>query len=116
MLEDNAGAECNYSVLFAIDGEIELCLLWLCSGLKYGNVSGLLVTFVLDFGFVQLIVDLEITSRQNLEDCISVVLEVQKIVIGLILSFDIGETFSGQKPKVVTLIFIALYQNTLSKS
>ncbi len=65
---------------------------------------------------MQLVVDLEITGGEDLEDGITVVFEVQDVVVSFILGFDIGETLGCEKTKVVVFLLVPLYQNTLTKT
>ena len=64
---------------------------------------------------MQLVVDFEITSGNNLKDCISVVFKVQNVIISLVFGFDISEALGCEKTKIVVFFFVTLYQNTLSE-
>ena len=116
VLKNNTCSKRDYCVFFAINGQIELRLLWLSSSLEDGDVGCFLFAFIFDFCLVQLVVDLEITSGEDLEDGVTVILEVQDVVVSFILSFDIGETFGCEKTKVVVFLLVPLNQNTLTKT
>ena len=116
VLENNARSERDYCVLFAIDSQIELRLLWLGSSLEDGDVRCFLIAFIFDFCLVQLVVDLEISSGEDLEDSVTVVFKVQDIVVGFILGFDISETLGCEKTKVVVFLLVPLNQYALTKT
>jgi hypothetical protein len=58
--------------------------------------------------------NLEITSRDNLEYGISVVLKVKNVVIGFILSFIVSIPFGSKEPHIL-ITLVAFYQNGLTK-
>ena len=51
-----------------------------------------------------------------MEDGVTVVFEEQDVVVSFILGFDVGETLGREKTKVVVLLLVPLYQNTLTKT
>lgn len=77
MFKDDAGTESDDSIIFAFDGQIELSLFGFGSGLENGDVGCLLLAFIFDHRFMQLIVDLEVARWQDLENGIAVIFKVQ---------------------------------------
>lgn len=60
MFEDDAGAKSYNCVVFTFDGQVKLSFLRFSSRFKNGDIGSLLIAFVLDHGFVQLIIYLEV--------------------------------------------------------
>lgn len=107
MFEDDALSETNLLFHVVFDIELELVLLAFCSGSEDEDVGGIFVPFVLDQCLLQLVIQLKVTCRKNLEDCVPVVFEVQNIVTGFVLYFDVCEALGGQKSLVLSISFEA---------
>jgi hypothetical protein len=76
----------------------------------------LLRAIVLDFRLVKFIIYLKVSGRQDLENGVPVVLEVQNIIVGFIFGFDISKSFGRKESKIVIFFLVTLNENTLPKS
>lgn len=72
------------------DVEVELLLLCLGSALKF------LADVLAEVGLEELVVDLEVAGGNDLEDGVSVVLEEEDVLVGLVLDVDVGVALDGE--------------------
>lgn len=92
-----------------LDVEFELILLWLSPGSEYADVGGVGLTFVLDEGFVEFIIELKVASGEYLEDGVAIVFKVEDVVVGLVLNFNVSEPLRSQKSNVNVVSLKAFY-------
>ncbi len=85
-------------VLF--DVELELVLFRVGPGSEDADVGGVLLAFVFDESFVELIVELKVACGEYLEDGVAIVFEVENVVVGLVFYFNISEALGSQEPNV----------------
>ena len=94
--------------------ELKLGLLGLGPGFQDLYIGGLLVV-VLE-NLPELVVDFEVASWNNLENGISIVLEVKNVPICLIHGLTIRKTLSGEQSKVLSILsLVALNTDALSE-
>ncbi len=115
MFEDNAMPEADLLFHVVFDVELELILLAFGSGSEDADVCSVLVTFVLDQCLLQLVVELEVAGREDLEDCIPVIFEVQNIVAGLILHLYVCKALCREQSLVLSIGFEAFDEYALSE-
>ncbi len=82
----------NFKVPFDI--KLKLFLLRFCSCFQYLNIWSLLFTIFKNFS--QLIINLEISCRNDLKNSISIIFKVKDIVISLIFSLWVCKSFGSQ--------------------
>ena len=64
---------------------------------------------------LELIADLEVASRQDLENGVAIVLKEELVVVCFVLGFYVSEPLSSQKAFDLTLCFKPLDSDPLSK-
>jgi hypothetical protein len=72
------------------------------------------MAFVFDECFLQLIVQLEVSSWQDLEERVPVVFEVEDIITGLVLDFDVCESLGCEVAGVVAVSLETLDDDALT--
>jgi len=115
VFKDYRSSKCNDSIFLAFNGQIKLRFFRLGSCFKDFYVLGLLFSFILDFGFVKLIINLKVSCGYDLENSIPIVFKVENIIVSLIFGFDVSKTFGCKKSKIVIFFLVTLNENSLSK-
>lgn len=116
MFENNRSSESDGMILFTFNSKHKLGFLWFSSCPEDLYILVLGFALIFDFSLLKLIIYLKASCRDNLENRISVILEVENILfISFIFCLYISKAFSGKKPEVI-FFFITFDENTLTKS
>ena len=83
-----------------LDVELKLILLGLGPSFEDADVRCVLLAFVFDESFVELVVELEVACGEDLKDGVTIVFEEENVVVGLVFDFDIGEALSSEEADV----------------
>ena len=115
MFEDNIVSETNLCFHVFFNAEFELVSLAFCSGSQNADVGGIFVSLVFDECLLEFIVEFEVACRKDLEDRVPVIFEVQNIITGLVLDFDVCEALRCEQSLVLPISLEAFDEDPLSE-
>ena len=99
-----------------LDVELELDSFRFSTCLEDAYVGSVGHSLVLDKRLLQFVVEFEVAGGEDLEDGVAVVLEVEQVVVGFILSLDICEALCSEEALIQSICLEPLDQHSLSES
>ena len=87
-------------------------MLGLGPGFEDFNIGGLFVVVLLYFA--EFVIDFEVASRDDLENGVAVVFEIEDVFECLVLGLGVCESFCCQETESISCGFVSPHQDTLS--